>query len=131
MFPERLIQAETLRPTANGFSTRLRLTWYRALPLSCVERIAVSVDGAPVPQDAVSLRLDSVGPLPVSALAPLTDTWWYVLDSAQLTVDCAAAAEPGVHEVTVVMGLYVPYLPVGGSPLVNLDTCSAQLKVAS
>ncbi|MFJ9243850.1 DUF6379 domain-containing protein [Streptomyces sp. NPDC101776] len=131
VFPERLIEAETLRPTEQGFCTNLRLTWYRALPLSCVERITVTVDGTPVPDEAITLELDSTGPLSLSVLPSLTDTWWYVLDSALLTVDTATAVEPGDHEVTVVLGLYIPYLPVGGSPLVNLDTGSAQLKVAA
>ena len=131
VFPERLIEAETLRPTPTGFRTGLRLTWYRALPLSCIERITVTVDGTAVPDEAITLELGSTGPLSLSALAALTDTWWYVLDSALLTVDSAAAAAPGDHELTVVLGLYIPYLPVAGSPLVNLDSGSAQLKVAA
>ncbi|GHF34726.1 hypothetical protein FHX82_005451 [Amycolatopsis bartoniae] len=131
MFPERLIEAGTVRPTAKGFCAGLRLTWYRALPLSCIERITVTVDGTEVPDDAISLSVAATGPLSVPDMASLTDTWWYVLDSALLTVDSAVAAAPGEHEVTVVLGLYIPYLPVDGSPLVNLDTCSARLKVAA
>ncbi|WP_173074931.1 C-glycoside deglycosidase beta subunit domain-containing protein [Phytohabitans rumicis] len=114
-----------------GFTAALRLTWYRALPLSCIERITVTIDGQQVEQDAVRFSLGPVGPLPVAALAPLTDTWWYVLDSALLSVESAAAGEPGVHEISVVMGLHIPYLPVGGKPLVNLDTCAKQLEVAA
>lgn len=131
VFSERLIEGESLRPTAKGFCTGLRLTWYRALPLSCIERITVTVDGVRVPENTITLELGSTGPLPLSALAPLTDTWWYVLDSALLTVESAAATAPGAHEVTIVLGLYIPYLPVAGSPLVNLDTDSAQLEVAA
>ncbi|GAA4718747.1 hypothetical protein Prum_014690 [Phytohabitans rumicis] len=131
MFPERLLEAESLRPVPGGFTAALRLTWYRALPLSCIERITVTIDGQQVEQDAVRFSLGPVGPLPVAALAPLTDTWWYVLDSALLSVESAAAGEPGVHEISVVMGLHIPYLPVGGKPLVNLDTCAKQLEVAA
>lgn len=131
MFPERLIETETLQSTPDGFSANVRLPWYRALPLSCVERIEVSVDGAPVPTDQIRFSLGDAGPLSIGDFAELTDTWWYVLDSATLTVASEKATVPGTHEVDLSMGLYIPYLPVGGSPLVNLDTCSAELKVAS
>ncbi|WP_432990218.1 C-glycoside deglycosidase beta subunit domain-containing protein [Dactylosporangium sp. CA-233914] len=131
MFPERLIEAETLHPTETGFSTGLRLPWYRALPLSCIERIEITVDGAPVPQDAVWFSIPTSGPHRFSELATLTDVWWYVLDSAELTVEHPVAAQPGTHEVSVAMGLHIPYLPVAGKPLVNLDKCTAQLEVAS
>lgn len=57
LFPERLIETETLRPTAEGFTTAVRLPWYRALPLSCVERMDVSVDGRSVPQAEVTLTV--------------------------------------------------------------------------
>lgn len=130
MFPERLIEAETLRSTPDGFRTSLRLPWYRALPLSCVERVEVSVDGVSVPSESITLTLGDAGPFSVPDLAPLTDTWWYVLDSAVLSVIAPAAAEPGTHTIEVSMGLYIPYLPVAGKPLVNLDSCSAELKVA-
>jgi hypothetical protein len=131
VFPERLIEAETLRPTTNGFRAGLRLPWYRALPLSCIERIEVRVDTKPVPQDAVRFSLGPSGPYRFSELATLTDVWWYVLDSAELTVDSPDATEPGTHEVSVDMGLHIPYLPVAGAPLVSLDKCTAQLEVAS
>jgi hypothetical protein len=129
VFPERLIEVESLHPTAVGFATGMRLPWYRALPLSCIERIDVSVDGVAVPPEAVRLRVGRTGPLEVSKLAALTDSWWYVLDSADLTVESPAAVAPGSHEVTVSMGLYIPYLPVDGAPLVSLDTCTTQLEV--
>lgn len=131
MISERLIETEKLHPTDTGFSTGIRLPWYRALPLSCVERIAVTVDGAQVPDDAITISVSGVGPLHASELASLIDTYWYVLDSAILTVDWPAATAPGSHNIEVTTGLYIPYLPVDGSPLINLDTCSAQLEVAT
>lgn len=130
MFPERLIEADTLRSTADGFRADVRLPWYRALPLSCVERIEVSVDGTPIPPVDIRLTLGDADPLAIADLASLTDTWWYVLDSATLSVASPTAARPGTHEVEVSMGLHIPYLPVGGVPLVNLDACVARLEVA-
>lgn len=129
MFPERLIEANTLRPTSDGFETDLRLPWYRALPLSCVERMDVSVDGRPVPPDNVTISLGPDGPFLLEELADLTDTFWYVLDSARLHVTSPAATEPGSHEIDLGFGLYIPYLPVNGAPLRNLDSCNAILEV--
>lgn len=130
MFPERLIEADTLRETDEGFTTNVRLPWYRALPLSCVERMDVSVDGQPVPVDDVTLTFGDVGPLKLRELAALTDTYWYVLDSAKLSVKSDSARRPGSHEINLAFGLYIPYLPVNGEPLKNLDSDSAILKVA-
>lgn len=130
LFPERLIEADTLRPSADGFTTDLRLPWYRALPLSCVERMAVRVDGQPVPEGDVTLTLAGEGPYTLPELAAHTDTYWYVLDSAQLSVKSDAATQPGEHAIDVDFGLYIPYLPVNGAPLKNLDSNSAILKVA-
>lgn len=129
MFPERLIEAETLTPTSDGFRTGLRLPWYRALPLSCVERIDVQVDGQDVPVENLTLSLGDSGPYTFAELAELTDKYWYVLDSAELKVRTDVATTPGEHEITIGFGLYIPYLPVNGAPLKNLDSCTATLEV--
>lgn len=131
LFPERLIEADTLRPTSDGFVTGVRLPWYRALPLSCVERMEVVVDNEPIPKDDVTLTLAERGPYKLADLAELIDTYWYVLDSAELSVKTPTALTPGKHDVTVNFGLYIPYLPVNGAPLVNLDSCSATLEVSA
>jgi hypothetical protein len=131
LISERLIEQETLQPTDKGFKTGLRLPWYRALPLSCIERINVTVDGTDVPSESIRFSVGEFGPLTTSEFAPLIDKYWYVLDSAELVVDYEPATEPGSHEVSVEMGLFIPYLPVNGSPLLNLDRCSAELKVAA
>ena len=57
--------------------------------------------------------------------------YWYVLDSAQLEVRSEAATGPGSHEITLGFGLYIPYLPVNGNPLVNLDSGTATLEVSA
>jgi len=129
LFPERLIDSTTVVPTVGGFEADLRLPWYRALPLSCVERIDVKVDGQPVPISDVSFSLGAHGPYSFEELAELTDTYWYVLDSARLRVTSEPATTPGSHEISVGFGLYIPYLPVNGAPLKNLDSCTATLEV--
>ncbi|MGN6220929.1 MAG: C-glycoside deglycosidase beta subunit domain-containing protein [Microbacterium sp.] len=130
LFPERLIEADTLRPSSDGFITDLRLPWYRALPLSCIERMEVRVDGQPVPEEDVTLTLAGKGPYTLPELAAHTEDYWYVLDSAQLSVKSNAATQPGEHAIDLAFGLYIPYLPVNGAPLKNLDSNSAILKVA-
>lgn len=131
MFAERLIEAETLRSTPTGFTTDIRLPWYRSLPLSCVGRITVSVDGTTIPPENIRFSIYDVIPSTVSELAQHTTTYWYVLDSGHLSVESAEAITPGTHLVTVETSIFIPYLPVGGDALVNLDTCSAELEVAA
>ena len=59
------------------------MPWYRALPLSSLEGLEVSLDGDAVPSEALRLSLDGKT-YSLADLPPLYDEWWYVADAAEV-----------------------------------------------
>jgi hypothetical protein len=109
MFADDLLPA-TMRD--DPARLELRLNWYRSLPLSCVERIELAIDGEPVTDLRLRLRDFEA---PVEALGDAVDVWWHVLDSVELVADMDVPA--GDHDVELAVSLRVPYygpLPDGG-----------------
>ncbi|HVB33459.1 MAG TPA: DUF6379 domain-containing protein [Patescibacteria group bacterium] len=111
MFDEQIINGELLYPEpggAPGVRLRIRLPWYRSLPLSCIERVEVTIDGEPVNRAEVSLTLDGLNHT-LDEAAGLHDVWWFVLDTADLHIRRNKPLSPGDHPVTVTLGCRIPY----------------------
>jgi hypothetical protein len=122
----RLVEDDSLRATADGYEIRVRLNWYRSLPLSCIEKVALSLDGQPVAADALrfginghSYRLDE--------LPELVEEFWFVQDSAKLIVQQPGKVIRGkAHSLDVEIALRFPYIAIGpGKYLVNTTTSAA------
>jgi hypothetical protein len=102
-----------------------RLNWYRALPVSCVEHLSVTVDGVGVPAEAVSVRVAGVA-VAANRLVEHDDDWWPAAHVAELECDLGARSVPDPVPVCLEIGTRVPYLgPLrdGGWRLVR-DECS-------
>jgi hypothetical protein len=117
MFDKYIICENSLRQRSgngagNGFSVELRLPYYRALGLSMVEKIALTIDGAPVPQERMTLVVAD-GAFAVCDLGEVQDARWGFGEVARLDVDgVALAATPaGGHDVQVEQHLRISYLP--------------------
>lgn len=122
MFPERLISEGSSRIEADELHLALRLPWYRALPLSCVNRIDVALDGVAVPGAQVRITVNG-REFAIEELAAEYDVWWYVLDDAPVrVVNAPLASSVAGPRVTVTVGLVIPYLPVDGQPLQIQET---------
>lgn len=84
----------------------VRLNWYRSLPLSCVERLEVALDGVPL---EASLELDG-GRWPVTELGAQDERWWHVRDAARVTAELDGRLDDGQHVVELLIGSRIPYL---------------------
>ena len=108
----------------------IRMPWYRALPLSSVTNVKLTVDEIECDADEIKFHVNdheyALGELP-----PLSSDWWYVLDSAWLSIPVAADFKPGKHTVQLSMGLYIPYLPVGPFILVVSEDLTKELEVVA
>lgn len=103
----------------------LRLNWYRALPVSCVERLQVAVDGETLsPQDVV-VRLGRVESGP-DRLVAHDDDWWAVGQIAEVSCLLPERAPAAEYRVTVDLGTRVPYMPPppGAAWRLVTDTCT-------
>jgi Domain of unknown function (DUF6379) len=119
---EQVIADGSLRPDADGFTFDLRMPWYRALPLSSLEGLDITIDGEPVPSE--ELRLSYGGTTyALSDLPPLYDEWWYVADPAEVRAPKSGGLPEGEHELDVTIALRIPYIVESGHPLVMRERC--------
>jgi hypothetical protein len=104
VFSRHLVESAVLH--GRHLALSVRLNWYRALPLSCVERLEVRLDGLPVD---VTLELDGEH-WPVAELRGEDERWWSVLDSAGVRGELVEEPGDGPHVVDVLIGSRIPYL---------------------
>ena len=94
----------------------VRLPWYRSRPLSCVESVAVAVDGRPAPVRSVAIP-GFTGTL--ADAAHRDDLAWDLRDPLTVTLD--AATERGrTVRVDLDIAVRIPYIQQApGVPLVQ------------
>lgn len=127
MFPSRLINDKSLLTSGDGFSFELRMPWYRALPVSSLAEIEITVDGVTVDLEDVSVTVGGRTD-PFEDLAPRYEDWWYVLDPARVEVHYAGGLTEGEHRLSVTLGLRIPYIIVPTGVLVLRERCTKSLK---
>ena len=114
---------------ANGrLKIEIRMPWYRALPLSSVTDVKLEIDGQSYDADSIQFHVNNQA-YALDELPPLHDDWWYVLDSAFLSVPVDDNFKAGKHLVDLSLGLYIPYLPVGPFILVVHEELAKELEV--
>ena len=125
MFARHLVQSARLEDGALVLA--VRLNWYRSVPLSCVERLEVELDGAGLPAERTTLELGDVHTV-IGGLAVLDDTWWPVLDAATVRVELDAPPPCGAHTAGLVLGTRIPYLvSPSGDAAVIVDRARAEV----
>jgi hypothetical protein len=112
MFDEQMIHGDRLergprdRPTT--VRAKVRLPWYRSLPLSCIERIEVEIDGRSIPAETIVLRTNGHVHR-VAELPQLHEVEWFVLDALDLDLDTAEELASGKHRMALGMQMRIPY----------------------
>jgi hypothetical protein len=119
---DQVIGDGSLRAAEGGFSFDLRMPWYRALPLSCLEGLEVRIDGEAVPSEQLRLSLGDKT-YALSDLPPLYDEWWYVADPADVHAPRPGGLPAGEHKLDVTIALRIPYIVESGHPLVMRERC--------
>ncbi|MFG3289197.1 DUF6379 domain-containing protein [Streptomyces sp. NPDC048179] len=131
MFPDRLIVPEELGVTedADGSAAvtfRVRLPWYRALPMDGLHLSDIVFDGRPVGSDLLDVEIDGAW-TPYDDVAALRDVWWFVLDPLRVRIRGLESVADGEHEVTATVGARVPYIVLGTKALVIKETLTRVL----
>ncbi|GAA4718772.1 TIM barrel protein [Phytohabitans rumicis] len=90
-----------------AWSIRLRLPWFRALPVSCIERAAVLVDGQAVADRDLLFRLDGQH-RPLSDLHAMPTRYWSVDETLQIGVRGESLVPRAEAAVTVELTLRLP-----------------------
>jgi len=95
-----------------GFLVRVNLTSYRSLPLSCLEKIELSIDGRPVDPASMRLILNNFV-IRLQDFKNMRSVWWYILDQADLFVISPQPLPAGKHYVEALLVTVEPYVTGG------------------
>jgi len=122
----RIVEDDSLQATPDGYEFRVRLNWYRSLPLSSVEKIELSLDGQPVDPGLVRFAINN-HQYRLDELADIVEEFWFVQDSAKVIVQQPGKVAHGeTHLLDVAIALRFPYIMIGpGRFLVNISKYSA------
>ena len=101
---EGMVRADALSVRDGRLALALHLPWYRSLPMSCLEVVEVSVDGAPA--TVTSVRVP--GWAGTVADAAGSDADWDLRDALDVSLD--REGRPGTHALEVTVAVRIPYL---------------------
>jgi hypothetical protein len=125
-----LIEDNSLQVIVDGFAIKVRENWYRSLPLSCIEKISVAVDGEDIPSDNISFRIND-HLYPLRDLEKKIEEYWYIQDSATLQVKHPGKIVAGeTHTIEVEIALRAPYIMVGPGKFLTMPTKYSIIQVA-
>jgi hypothetical protein len=118
----RLIEDKSLRATRDGYELGVRLSWYRSLPLSCVEKVRLTLDGQLIDAEAIRFGING-HEYRLDELPKLADEYWFVLDPAVLRVRAPGKVATGEkHTLGAEIAFRAPYIKIGpGKFLVRTD----------
>ena len=87
---------------------RVRLPWYRSLPLSSVVDLQFRIDGKDIPR--TSLRLQADGYVyTLDQLHELMDQQWFILDTKTVEIHLDEPLSRGEHDVRLMAQVHIPY----------------------
>ena len=108
-----MLDEGSLRASDGGFELDVYLNWYRALPLSSVKTVELTIDGETIPRDDITFVVNEQE----YALDDLPNHWdeyWFVLDPGTLRVRRGSTVQPGQQAaVTIRLGNRIPYILIG------------------
>ena len=93
-----------------GFNLNLRIANYRGYLLSQIEDIKVSVDGEPIPREAMRVKFGSKE-YTLAQMESVTDDRWELKQVACVTCLKRGGLAPGQHLVAVEEHIRASYLP--------------------
>ena len=126
-----VIEDGSLRATESGFEIKLRFKWYRSLPLSCLENLRLSVDGQPVDPGAISFGING-NEYRLHELADKVEEFWFILDSAILSVDQPGKVKSGEsHQIDVVFGMRAPYIAIAPGKFLTVLNRQSTTQIAA
>ena len=125
-----IVEDNSLRATDGGYEVQVRLNWYRSLPLSCIEKVHLSLDGQPVDAGLIRFGIND-HQYKLDQLADRVEEFWFVQDSAKLRVQQPGKVAPGEsHKIHVEIALRFPYIPIGPGRFLSSTSKYATTQVA-
>ncbi len=122
----KIIEDNSLQVLPDGYSFNVRLNWYRSLPASSVNQLAISLDGEPVPSELIRFEVNQKS-FRIEELEDQVEEFWFVQDSARLHILQPGKVAVGEsHTLYTEMALRFPYIAIGpGRFLTNTSRCTS------
>jgi Domain of unknown function (DUF6379) len=108
-----VVRDNSLSTTDEGYTLEIHSHWYRALPLTSLAVVELTLDGEPVEPSELTVEANGKR-FAFDELEQRFDEWWFTTDAVTLHVPRPGATAGGRHRVELELGLSIPYLIVGG-----------------
>ena len=95
-----------------GFFIKVQLTSYRSLPLSCIQKIELRVDGKKIEPEKMTFVLNGFGSK-LADMPKLRHIFWWILDPAEIFVPDKDGLAAGEHLVEGNLVTVEPYMTAG------------------
>jgi hypothetical protein len=95
-----------------GFEMQTNITYYRAIPLSMMEYVHVTVDGEPVADEDIRVSLDRNDWFTQKEAETVTTYKWEYGDPLYVRVLKEGGLSKGEHKVKLTVAVRTAYIPV-------------------
>ena len=126
----KLVEENSFCASDSGFEFKVRLNWYRSLPLSCIENLTVQLDGQTVDPKQIRLLVNECEHN-LDELADIVDEYWFVQDSAKVRVKLPSRVRAGEeHTINVEIILRAPYIKIGPDRFLTMSSRYSSIQTA-
>ena len=94
-----------------GYEMQTQITYYRGIPLSMVNTVAVEVDGVTVLEDNIRFSVDHIDWFTLKEMETVTSIKWEYGQPATVRVLQKGGLSKGPHEVTLTVCTRTAYIP--------------------
>lgn len=112
-----------------GYAFDVRLSYYRGLFLSCIDKFILRVDGEEVNNQDVTFNVNGKT-FAVDFLAECASEFWPLTETARIEVIKEGSLTVGKHDIDLTLMLRIPYMPIPvGDDLIYmpLDSCGQKI----
>ena len=95
-----------------GFELQTHITYYRAIPLSMVNDIAVKLDGEAIPREDIRCSVDRTDWFTLSEMQTVTTYKWEYGEPLYVRVLKEGGMSKGTHKVELTVSTRTAYIPV-------------------
>nr|WP_300167592.1 DUF6379 domain-containing protein [uncultured Flavonifractor sp.] len=95
-----------------GFELQTNITYYRAIPLSMMEYVHVSVDGVAIPDEDIRVSLDQTDWFTQKEAETVTSYKWEYGEPLYIRVLKDGGLACGSHQVKLTVAVRTAYIPV-------------------
>ena len=95
-----------------GYEMQTHITYYRGIPLSMVNFVAVNTDGEEVPEEDIRFTSDGIDWFTLKEMDTVTSIKWEYGVPATVRVMKKGGLSKGNHEVTLTVSTRTAYIPM-------------------